>query len=243
MLRAIIFHFLQSNAFRYIIIQTTSNLTEHSICVSARQHCRRLAVVLFRLLVPGKGGSGAGHASSPDRASTPVQQPRHEPFMHTEHSNRQLAAITHLSTHASQVLSSSLSREHDVPTQPATDADAAAASQMPSADIEPLVLGNQQSHQQRVAASVSRWTDSGSPRAQSDATEVPAQPLEHVRPASSQAGSQEGVVMLLCILSLMPRLPPPPPGLRPVSAHISPCITELSLRYGITCQLASPHDT
>ena len=174
--------------------------------------------MLFRLLVPGKGAFSTGHASSStERASTPLQQPHHESCRPTEHTHHQSSAVTGLSPQTSQVLCSIVSPEDAVPPQPGTNAHqaATAASNLPSAAIKPLVTGNQQSHQQPVAASASRWTDSqGSPSAQPDVTEVPARYAEHMHPDSLQAGSQEGVVMLLCILSLMSRLrhrPPPPP--------------------------------
>lgn len=169
--------------------------------------------MLFRLLVPGSDASSTAHASSStDRASTPLQQPRHG-SKPTQSSNIQPSAVIGLSPYTPRVLCSGLSQEHTVPIQPASHADAGhqvatAASQSPNAAIEPLVIGNQQSQQQSVMASASHGTGSGSPSAHPDATEAPAQPLEHMDPASSQAGSQEGVVMLLCILSLMPRLPP-----------------------------------
>ena len=162
-----------------------------------------------RLLVPGKGAAGTSHASSStERASTPLQQPHLQSCTPTEPNDIQPSAVPGLSY-------SSVGREFDAPIQLATNANAAhrgatAASQLPTAANEPSVTANQQSHEQHVTASASRWADSGSPNAQADVADVAAQPSERMHAVSLQAGSQEGVVMLLCILSLMPRLPLPP---------------------------------
>ena len=137
--------------------------------------------------------------------------------MPIEHSDIQPSAVTGLCPQTSQVLYSTVSQELDASIQPAANADAAhqvatAARQLPYATVKPLVTADQQSPQQHVTASANCQTDSGSPSAQPDVTDAAVQPSEHMHAASLQAGSQEGVVMLLCILSLMPRLPPSPPN-------------------------------
>ena len=83
-----------------------------------------------------------------------------------------------------------------------------AASQLPNATIEPLASSHQQSHQPLGAASP--LTDSASPNPRANVTVAPAQSSDHrlqQLAASWHAGSRQGVVMLLCILSLMPRSP------------------------------------
>lgn len=88
------------------------------------------------------------------------------------------------------------SKHSDAASQPDT-----AASQLPNAPIEPLASSHQQSHQPLGATSP--LTDSASPNPQADVTVAPAQSSDH----RLHAGSRQGVVMLLCILSLMPRSP------------------------------------
>lgn len=82
----------------------------------------------------------------------------------------------------------------------AASQEASAASQLPDAPIKPVPT----SSQQPGTDSVNRRTDSGSQPGAS--VKGPDQAFDQgLYSASLHSGSQAGVVMLLCILSLMPR--------------------------------------